>query len=191
MGKRKHIVKQRMQMRQPARPKRVEPIQAKQTFADIVEVGSNLISPIPIEDGNIGKHQKHASLLQSLPIHSIKEESMRKLKDLEVGNDDENKYDDDEQMDFATSPDSKPRATMIAGHRYIPSYDSAISPNDNQQYVAWSENRNRAESFLSDGLGTYEYDDDNELVQWDYNQHSDNELFVDEGNDNNEENIGD
>merc|ERR1712176_1086887 len=127
MGKRKHIVKQRMQMRQPARPKRVEPIQAKQTFADIVEVGSNLISPIPIEDGNIGKHQKHASLLQSLPIHSIKEESMRKLKDLEVGNDDENKYDDD---------------------------------------------------------------DENELVQWDYNQHSDNELFVDEGNDNNEENIG-
>merc|ERR1712087_848279 len=103
-----------------------------------MKVGSKLISPIEAPP-NQNHHQKHQSLLESLPIHPIKEESMRKLQAVQM-NENENKYDDDGDGLVAQIPNSKPRASMVAGHRYIPSFDSAVSPDDAKGYIAWSDN---------------------------------------------------
>merc|ERR1712228_328720 len=140
----------------------LSPIIAKQSE---VVIDTNIIDISP-RDTLSDDDDTPNTMLGMLPIHSIEEESS-KLSQID--------YFDDEDDDLDQSPmdlivkESQPRPTTIAGHRYIPSYDSTMnveeeSKANSNEYYSWSDNRNRADSFISE-LGDYDFVE-SEIQQW-------------------------
>merc|ERR1712228_1167483 len=141
---------------------------------------------------NVEEKEDESAIVSVNKERRISRHRALRVKHVGMASDDEENDDlDQSPMDLIVK-ESQPRPTTIAGHRYIPSYDSTMnveeeSKANSNEYYSWSDNRNRADSFISE-LGDYDFVE-SEIQQWPMEGNDDidmNEPLVYD-----EENVGD